>query len=272
MCDQRCRPHTCRPAEAATISQIHAIIKGAFSYAVRWKWIRDNPAKSATPPEVTAEHSDPPTPDEATLLLAAAEEHSYVMAVMVWIALVTGVRRGELCALRWPDVNIAEGDLLVGGTYTIRQGQRVIKATKTHRKRRLALDAGTLDMLAEYKDHCRKEALAAGGELDNDGFIFSSDGFGKTPWNPDTVSHWFRKVAEAAGVRTTLHGLRHYNATQMLSSGIDLRTAAGRLGHSGGGSVTLRVYAHRTRPTDQRAAELLAEQLRDRGGRGKGCR
>jgi hypothetical protein len=48
----------------------------------------------------------------------------------------------------------------------------------------------------------------------------------------------------------------------MLSSGIDLRTAAGRLGHSGGGSVTLRVYAHRTRPTDQRAAELLAEQLR----------
>jgi hypothetical protein len=55
----------------------------------------------------------------------------------------------------------------------------------------------------------------------------------------------------------------------MLSSGVDLRTAAGRLGHSGGGAVTLRVYAHRTRPTDQRAAQLLAEQLRDKRGKGR---
>ena len=54
-----------------------------------------------------------------------------------------------------------------------------------------------------------------------------------------------------------MHGLRHYNATQML------------LGHSGGGAVTLRVYAHRTRPTDQRAAQLLAEQLRDKRGKGR---
>jgi integrase len=112
----------------------------------------------------------------------------------------------------------------------------------------MALDPGTLELLAAYKEECRKEALAAGGELDEDGFIFSSDGCGKTPWHPDTISKWFHKIADAAGVSTTLHGLRHYNATQMLSSGIDLRTAAGRLGHSGGGAVTLRVYAHRTRP------------------------
>jgi integrase len=128
---------------------------------------------------------------------------------------------------------------------------------------------GTLELLADYKEHCRKGALAAGGELDEDGFIFSSGGLGKAPWNPDTISDWFHAVAKAVGVRTTMHGLRHYNAAQMLSSGIDLRTAAGRLGHSGGGAVTLRVYAHRTRPTDQRAAELLAEQLRERGN-GKG--
>jgi integrase len=202
-------------------------------------------------------------------LLAAAEEHSYAMAVLIWLALVTGARRGELCALRWPNVNEVEGDLLIGGSYAVRKGQRMIKPTKTHRKRRLALDPGTLELLADYKEHCRKEALAAGSEFDEDGFMFSADGFGKTPWNPDTVGKWFRQIAVAAGVDTTLHGLRHYNATQMLSSGVDLRTAAGRLGHSGGGAVTLRVYAHRTRPTDQRAAELLAEQLRGKAGTGR---
>jgi integrase len=65
-------------------------------------------------------------------------------------------------------------------------------------------------------------------------------------------------------VDRTLRNLRHYNATQMLAAGIDLRTAAGRLAHAGGGAMTLKVSAHRTRPADQRAAELLASELRAR--------
>jgi hypothetical protein len=80
-----------------------------------------------------------------------------------------------------------------------------------------------------------------------DGYVFSSDGFGEQPWPPDTVTHWFKRVRVAAGVDCTLRSLRHYNATQMLAAGIDLRTAAGRLGHAAGGAVTLKVYAHRTR-------------------------
>lgn len=272
LCDERCKPHRCRGAEAATVAQIHAIIKGAFGYAVRWKWIDENPALSASPPEVIAEHDDPPSLDDAVRLLAAAEEHSYVMAVLVWLALVTGARRGELCALRWTNLNEGEGDLLIAGSYAVRKGQKMVKPTKTHRKRRMALDPGTLELLTDYREHCRKESIAAGGELDENGFMFSADGFGRTPWNPDTVGKWFRQIAKAAGVGTTVHGLRHYSATQMISGGIDLRTAAGRLGHGGGGAMTLRVYAHRTRPTDQRAAELLSQQLRDRGGRGKGHR
>jgi integrase len=100
--------------------------------------------------------------------------------------------------------------------------------------------------------------LAAGG------YVFSSDGVGERPWPPDTVTHWFRRVSAAAGVERTLRSLRHYNATQMLAAGTEPRTAAGRLGHAGGGSMTLKVYAHRTRPADQRAAELLASELRAR--------
>ena len=86
-----------------------------------------------------------------------------------------------------------------------------------------------------------------------DGYVFSSDGYGERPWPPDTVTHWFKRVRAVAGVDCTLRSLRHYNATQMLAAGIDLRTAAGRLGHAAGGAMTLKVYAHRTRPADQRA-------------------
>ncbi len=266
-CDQRCRPHVCRPAAPATVAQIHAIVRRALGYAVRWKWIGENPALLATLPENTAEHADPPAPGEAVRLLDAAQAHSHGMAVLVWLALVTGARRGELCALRWPDIDAAESDLLIERSYAVRRGAKMIKATKTSQKRRLALDPGTLDLLSGYRDHCRKAAEQAGGALGEDGYIFSADGFGETPWNPDTIGKWFRQIAAAAGVACSVHGLRHYNATQMLTGGIDLRTAAGRLGHSGGGAVTLRVYAHRTRPSDQRAAEIVATGLREKRDR-----
>ena len=67
-----------------------------------------------------------------------------------------------------------------------------------------------------------------------DGYVFSRDGFGELPWIPNTVGHWFRDVAAAAGVDATIESMRHYNATLMLTGGIDLRTAAARLGHGAG--------------------------------------
>jgi site-specific recombinase XerD len=76
------------------------------------------------------------------------------------------------------------------------------------------------------------------------------------------VTKWVTTAAAEVGVDATIKSLLHYNATQMLTGGVDLRTAAARLGHSGGGHITLKVYAHRTRPSDQHAAELLARGLR----------
>jgi integrase len=71
------------------------------------------------------------------------------------------------------------------------------------------------ELLADYKEHCRKAAVAAGVEFDEDGFVFSADGAGRQPWNPDTISRWFAKIAKAAGVGTTLHGLRHCQSQRL---------------------------------------------------------
>jgi len=197
------------------------------------------------------------------MLLKAAEKRSPDLAVFVWLVMVTGARRGELCSLRWTDIDAEQGDLLIERAYAVRQGSKVVKTTKTHQKRRLALDSGTLDQLAEHRERRTKRAESAGGELVEDGYVFSRDGLGELPWFPDTVTKWVTAAAAQAGVDATIKSLRHYNATQMLTGGIDLQTAAARLGHSGGGHITLKVYAHRTRPSDQRAAEILARGLRD---------
>src|SRR6185295_16851098 len=80
-----------------------------------------------------------------------------------------------------------------------------------------------------------------------DAFVFSPDPSGRTPWHPDHFSHAYRDLADPLGIAEPLKNLRHFNATQLLAAGVDLRTTAGRLGHSDGGATTLRHYVNWTR-------------------------
>ena len=96
--------------------------------------------------------------------------------------------------------------------------------------------------------------------MPEDAFAFSPDPAGRTPWNPDTMTHRYRRYARRVGVTSSLKELRHYSATQLLAAGTDLNTVAGRLGHAEG-STTLKFYAQFTRPADQRAAAVIPSQL-----------
>src|SRR5262249_59912417 len=101
----------------------------------------------------------------------------------VWLGLlpVTGTRRGELCAIRWSDIDFARQDLLIERAYAIRGGRKVIKPTKTHQRRRLALDPATVGLLADYRERCGKRAAQAGGMPAAGGYVFSGDGPGRPP-------------------------------------------------------------------------------------------
>lgn len=84
-----------------------------------------------------------------------------------------------------------------------------------------------------------------GAAPDPDGFVFSYSPVGDKPVHPSTVAHRYGRLVERLGIDTTLHSLRHYNATELIAASVDIRTVAGRLGHGGGGATTLRVYAAR---------------------------
>ncbi|MBV9094550.1 MAG: tyrosine-type recombinase/integrase [Streptosporangiaceae bacterium] len=97
-------------------------------------------------------------------------------------------------------------------------------------------------------------------QVPDDAFAFSPDPIGRTAWNPDTMTHRYRRYTRRVGIASSLKELRHYSATQLLEAGTDLNTVAGRLGHAEG-STTLRFYAQFTRPADQRAAAVIPSQL-----------
>jgi integrase len=250
------------PLAASTVRQVHSILRRALDQAVRWGWIARNPASLASPPRLTPRDVRPPRPEQVAALLNAAWARDADFGALLWLGVTTGARRGELCALRWPHVDVPARELLIERNLVQRGRQRKEKATKTHQARRIALDQATMAILAEHRERCQQRAAAAGTVLRADGYVFSDAPGGGTPLLPDSVTQRFRRLARRLGVPTTLHGFgRHYAATQLLAAGVDLRTVAGRLGHGGGGATTLRVYASFVAAADRRAAELLGQQL-----------
>src|SRR6266508_2366582 len=256
-----CCQHECKPLSRSAIRQIHFIISGALSAAVRWEWIPTNPAASAKKPRQTAPEPKPPTPAEAARIATAAWDQDDDWGVFVWLKMLTGARRGELLALHWYDVHFDDGVLEIRRNYTRRNGKSREKDTKTHRIRRIAVDADTIALLrttrTRYEERCKQLEV----EPSEAAYLFSYAPDNSRPCNPDGVSHRYERMCAELGIESHLHTLRPYSATELIGSGVDIRTVAGRLGHAGGGTTTLRVYAAWVAESDKRAAELLAGKM-----------
>lgn len=255
----KCAEHTCKPLAQSTVRQIHSIISGSLAAAERWGWIDANPARIARRPSPKPADPDPPTSEEAAKLAEEAFRMDDDWGTLVWLVMTTGVRRGELCGLRFSRIDFDEGVISLRTNWV--NGKE--KDTKTHQSRRIALDTETLVLLREQRERVRNRVESLGMEFSDDLFVFSGT---KTPdhslpYPPNAVTQRYKDMAARVGVKTHLHALRHYSATELLSAGVDIRTVAGRLGHGGGGATTLRVYAAWVAASDRKAAEILGSRM-----------
>jgi integrase len=143
-------------------------------------------------------------------------------------------------------------------------GTTTIKGTKTHQSRRISLDAATVALLTEHRRQLIVRCADIGAHFDDQLFLFSYQPDHSRPCSPSGVTQRYARMVGRLGIRTRLHAIRHYSATELLASGVDLlRTVAGRLGHGSGGATTLKVYAAWVARADQQASELLAARLLD---------
>ncbi|MDX6237238.1 MAG: integrase, partial [Kribbellaceae bacterium] len=252
-CDERCRPHVCKPLKEPSILYIHQILSGAFRRAVRLKWVSVNPIDFAELPSAPKTNPRPPSVDEAASIVAEAWKDPD-WGTLIWLTMVTGNRRGDLCGTRWRHVDLANGVLHV---------QRAIgqcgkatweKDTKNEGDRRIVLDPDTVLILSEHRERCVLRVRAFGIKLAGDAFVFSRDPAGRDHLKPDSVTQRYGRLATRLGIETSIHKLRTYNATELLAAGLDIRKVAGRLGHGSGGATTMRHYSAWVTEADQRAA------------------
>lgn len=260
-CDNRCGSHRCEPLGNATIRKIHYILSGAYKRAVRWRWVSTSPMGQAEPPSAPAPDPQPPTPDEAARLIAESFRVDPDWGMLVWLTMVTGARRGELCALRWRHVDLERTVVTVRRAIAQDGNDTEEKDTKTHQRRHVTIDPGTVTALAEHRERWERRAAALGIAPSPDAFVFSNSPDCSTSLKPSSVTQRYGRMAGRLGIDTHLHNLRHYSATELIAGGVDVRTVAGRLGHGGGGTTTLRVYAAWVAEADQRAAQGLAARL-----------
>ena len=257
-----CRPHVCRPLAPATIRRIHFAVRGVLSAAERWGWITSNPAVLARKPRHPAPQPDPPSVAHAARIIDAAWAQDDDWGTLVWLVMVTGMRRAELLALRWSDVDLDAGIVTVRRNYIRVNRKSIEKDTKTHQMRRVSLDAATVEVLSEHRARYEATCRQLEKEPTDAAFLFSYRPEHDRPCDPSGVTHRYARMCAELGIDSHLHALRHYSATELLTAGVDLRTVAGRLGHGGGGATTLRVYAAWVGESDRRAAELIAGRMR----------
>lgn len=241
----------------------HAFISQALNQAVRWEWIPRNPAQSAEAPSLRPVERTPPSPDEIKLLLTSVAEKRPDLGALILVAATTGCRRGELCGLRWRDVDLDKAEIHVRQAITDlpnRLGGVQAKDTKTHRPRVLAIDDLTIAVLLALEERTKAVCAKLGVELGPDCYVWSQEPEHTVPWKPNRVTMTFAAARHAVGLdHIQLKDLRAWSATQLLSGGIDVRNTAGRLGHSP--QVLLKTYAHRLPARDQAGARILGALL-----------
>jgi integrase len=243
---------------------MHRVVHTMLKHAMQWGVVARNVATIVDAPRVKAREIEILSPAEVQTVLNTLQGKPPYPIVAV--ALGTGLRRSELLALRWRDVDLDGGTLRVEQALEqTKRGGLVFRQPKTrHGRRTVTLAPATVAVLREHWKAQQEQRLFLGlGKGGSDALVFCSwDG---SPYLPATLTLQWRRAMQAAGLAATLHSLRHTHASTLIAAGLDVLTVSRRLGH-GSPAITLNVYGHLFKP-DERAAAIMEAALK--GGSGK---
>ncbi len=225
--------------------------------AVRWEIVGRNVAEQLEAPTVPKKEAQWWTAEQAAQFLTVAQTH---MHGIVWaLALLTGMRKGELLGLRWADIDWDAGTLTVRQTQDSRHPKEFGSPKTDAGARTIKLDAGTLDLLKAHRTAQKRQRLMAKKAYQDWGLVCCT-GLG-TPLNPSNLNRDMNKlIAQAQVPKIRFHDLRHTHGTLLREQGTDFRVIANRLGHAQV-SFTMQIYAHASTDAQAKPAEAVSRAL-----------
>jgi integrase len=238
-----------------TIGHVHRLLKRVLGHAVKWGAAASNPASLADPPRVQRVEIEILDPARAKALIQGLRGRAlYPIAIL---GLAAGLRRGELVALRWKDIDLDAGKVMVEQSLEQTRGGLRFKPPKTKAGRRtVSVPASVASELRAHWKRQQEQRVALGlGRASGEDLVFAR--LNGTPYPPNSLTFdWARTVRRLKLPIVTFHALRHTHVSQLIASGLDVVTVSRRIGHSNP-TTTLGVYAHLFGDADQRAVNVV---------------
>ena len=224
-----------------TVTKLFRLLKQALNFAIAQDLIAKNPCNFCKPPKrVKTKINALPREERSRMLDIARNAFPEPLAVAIELALTTGMRLGEVCALRWSDLN-DNGTISVRRALGKAEGGFYEKDPKTFTSNRtIPLTRYTFMMLSALKDESYR-LLTRLGVPQADPYILGTQEPDSRPYNPTRLGKDFTAFCKMNKFSCTFHDLRHTFATFMIGAGVDVRTVASYLGHSSV-SMTLDIY------------------------------
>ena len=282
-------PKVDRGLSSGSVLHVHRVLSQCLKAAKKRRLIVHNPAEDATAPEPPKPLTNTTGEDGAQRVKALdAKQISTLLAAfkgrpmytLVYTGLATGMRCGEMLALRWSCIDLDKGTLrVVRSVERSKTGLRVKEPKNDSSTRTITIDSDLCDLLRTHRTEQKALALKLGtpypadclvfpcvikrpqGRQPKDGIVNPEVDFNRVQ-DPVTTSKEFTRVARGAGfVGFSMHGLRHTHATQLLINGESLHVVSKRLGHSTP-VITMTTYAHVLKNADEQAANVMGNVLR----------
>jgi len=255
---------TKKPLSGKTILEHHRLLRAMLHKAVYWQLIVANPAERVQAPKARKPKRRSYDDEQTKILLEnleklSIEETKYKVAIILTV--FTGVRLGELMGLEWQDIDFKNGIISINRSSQYLSDMGVFtKTPKTESSiREIAIPEFIISLLEEYKLWYEEQKSLYGELWINSNRLFvQADG---KPMHPSTISKWFvRYVAQIGLPVINFHGLRHTNATLLISQNIDVAVVAARLGHAQI-TTTFNFYVHPIISHNRKAGNVLENLL-----------
>ena len=240
-----------------TISEYHRLISSILTAAVQWQVIPSNPCDRVKPPKVTRKEAVALDEKQAAELILYLQSEPLKYRTAVMLTLYTGMRRGEVCALEWSDIDFDTNLITVNKSVLYSADRGVYEdSTKTKSSNRIIyIPDSMITLLKQHHAEQLKLKLALGDMWVESGKVFTADNGDII--NPESLSAWFKKFVRRHDLPDIhFHNLRHTAATLLIAGGADIATVSKRLGHADK-TTTLNIYTHAIKSADKAAADML---------------
>ena len=240
----------------------YKLISVMFNQAIKWELVGQNPNLKATKPQKEKAERNYYDLQEVNTLLNCLENENIKYQTLITLALDSGMRRSEICGLRWSDIDFDTHTVKIQRSLKVVDGVVDEGTTKTSKsKRTIVLSEITIELLKKYQSWQNDVIISMGSKWVNEKRVFTND-IGKY-MHPSTCGYIIRKLTKKYDLKPIcFHGLRHTSASILIHKGINPKAVSDRLGHTTT-NMTMEIYSHAFNSAMQESANIFDTVLKN---------